>query len=53
MEAACRRALPGRHSYTTIRNILEKGLDMEPNPFEQKVKISIVHPNIRGEKYYS
>lgn len=52
LEAACRRALHfGAYSYTSIKSILEKGLDQQPLE-EAPVAESPVHDNLRGSQYY-
>lgn len=49
---ACGRALCyGDYKYSTIKNILDKGLDKEPVQLEISCSIP-AHENIRGEQYY-
>jgi transposase len=53
LEAACRRAVAlGAYSYTSIRSILEKGLDSQPLPDESKQSVIEEHEHIRGKGYY-
>lgn len=50
---ACKRALDyDAISYSSIKNILEKGLDKEEQPDSFNVSVSN-HDNIRGSKYYA
>lgn len=49
---ACSRALCYEdHKYSTVKKILDKGLDKEPIQLEIPCSIP-THENIRGEKYY-
>jgi hypothetical protein len=51
LEAACSRALQGsRVNYTMIKNILEVGLDKQPDRLEDRPLPS--HDNIRGKDHY-
>jgi len=51
LEAACSRALQGsRINYTMIKNILEAGLDKQPDRLEDRPLPS--HDNIRGKDHY-
>ena len=53
LEAACRRAVAlGAYSYQSIRSILEKGLDSQPNPDALKQPVIEDHEHIRGKAYY-
>ena len=54
IEAACKRALTGQHySYTTINNILIKGLDTMETDAEQLVLFQMPkHDNVRGSDAY-
>lgn len=52
LEAACRRALHHQTgSYQSIKSILEKRLDQQPEQVELPLK-SPVHENVRGQAYY-
>jgi transposase len=52
VEAACARALEiGAFSYRSVKSILEKGLDQVPLQ-KPSTTTSIIHPNIRGARYY-
>ena len=52
VEAACNRALDiGARTYGSVRSILDNRLDQTPAP-PQAAEQSIVHPNIRGSRYY-
>jgi transposase len=55
VEAASQRALAiGGTSYTSLKSILAKGLDSQPLPRQISApKASVIHPNIRGNKYYN
>ncbi len=51
---ACKRALYYQNfNYLTVKNILEKELDLEPfeDPFPEQMTLSF-HENIRGKEYY-
>jgi len=56
LEEACKRALAndsgGIYSYKTVKNILEKNLDVTPLP-RPDLRSAGHHENIRGEQYYS
>ncbi len=54
LEAACRRALHlGATTYTSLRSMLEKGLDQQPRPpIAAESGEPIAHGNIRGPEYY-
>ena len=53
LEAACARALRhGACSYQSIKSILEKGLDRQPEEPELPLH-SPSHENVRGEGYYA
>lgn len=53
MEAAAQRALVcGIHSYTSIKSMLEKGLDQRPYVVRPEYK-PIVHENVRGADYFT
>ena len=54
LEAACRRALHlGATTYTSLRSMLEKGLDQQPlHPIAAESGEPIAHGNIRGPAYY-
>ncbi len=54
LEAACRRALHlGATTYTSLRSMLEKGLDQQPlPPIAAESGEPIAHGNIRGPEYY-
>lgn len=54
LEAACARALGIRAlSYTSVRSILEKGLDRLPLPFSEPLVPPVLHENLRGAAYFS
>jgi transposase len=53
LEAACARALLfGTCSYRSIKSILEKGLDRQPQEAELPLS-SPTHENVRGQRYYA
>lgn len=54
LEAACNRGLlTGATSYTSIKSILNTGLDQRPLPAaEPASQLRIVHRNIRGADYF-
>jgi len=53
VEAGSQRALAiGGISYTSLKSILVNGLDSKPLPVQTEVKPGVVHPNLRGKKYY-
>jgi len=54
LEAACNRALvTGATSYTSIKSILNTGLDQRPlPPPESASQLRILHHNLRGAKYF-
>ena len=53
MEAACARALAvGALSYRSVDSILKAGLDRAPLPEPAPVRVTRVHPNVRGPGYY-
>jgi transposase len=53
LEAACKRALTLRsYSYKSVASILRSGLDKEPLPADQEPTEGLIHPNIRGQRYY-
>lgn len=52
LEAACARALEiGAHSYTSVKSILKNNLDRR-RPAAATDGPEIVHPNIRGPRYF-
>ncbi len=52
IEKACRRAmLMDAWRYKTVQKILEKGLDLQPEPAMQ-THLDLQHENIRGGSYY-
>lgn len=55
LEKACIRALYfGNYGYRTIKNILQKNLDLQPLPKEFEFEYLIgEHENIRGSSYYN
>jgi transposase len=55
LEAACNRGLvTGAKSYTSIKSILNTGLDRRPIPAaEPASQLRIQHQNIRGANYFS
>jgi transposase len=54
LEAACARALAIQSpSYSSVKSILEKGLENQPLPKTAENTTIIEHPNIRGPEYYS
>ena len=55
LEAACRRAVAVRaRSYRHVQSILQHGLDRLPLEEETEAQetLPLVHPNVRGGKYY-
>ena len=53
VEAACARALAvGALSYRSVDSILRAGLDRAPLPEPAPVRVTRVHPNVRGPGYY-
>jgi transposase len=55
LERACRRALQLQgYSYSSIRSILERGLDGQPLPEDTppQESLPVLHTNIRGKHYY-
>ena len=54
VEAGSKRALAiGGISYTSLKSILVNGLDSKPLPAQIQAQPFIVHPNIRGTKYFN
>ncbi len=51
LEAACKRALMGKATYTMIKDILERGLDKAPVQADLFEPIPL-HENIRGPEFY-
>jgi transposase len=50
---ACRRALDyGSYYYKTVKNILERGIDLQQDLFHKSNQTTPDHNNIRGSKYY-
>ncbi len=53
LEAACARALAmGSPRYSTVRRILERGLERLPTEMDAGPPVSVQHDNIRGADYY-
>ncbi len=53
IEAACRRASAlNAYSYTSVRSILEHGLDRQPLPTDKPQHHRRQHRNVRGGDYY-
>jgi transposase len=53
LEAACARGLEiGARSYGSIASILQHGLDRQPPPRPAEEGLPLLHPNIRGPRYY-
>lgn len=55
LEAACARGLDiGARSYGSIASILQHGLDRQPapRPARGSEELPLLHPNIRGSRYY-
>ena len=53
MESAAQRALLlGSFSYSSMKSILEKGLDQRPYVVSPK-QAPILHENLRGASYYN
>lgn len=53
LEAACARALRlGALSYTSLRSMLQRGLDSHPIPPEPGPLPALEHDNLRGPEYY-
>lgn len=54
VEAACARGLEiGARSYGSVQSILQHGLDRQPPAAaERSGELPLLHPNIRGSRYY-
>ena len=53
LEAACRRAIEiGANRLSSVRSILEKGLDQQPQSETTQQEAAFDHPNVRGSNYY-
>lgn len=53
LEAACERAAKAQaFAYKSIKSILDKGLDRQPDPDASADRVPIAHENIRGPAYY-
>ena len=53
LEAACARALDiGASSLTSVRSILNTGLDRQRPPEADFQEAAFHHPNVRGSSYY-
>jgi transposase len=54
VEAACARGLEiGARSYGSVQSILQHGLDRQPPAAaERPGELPLLHPNIRGSRYY-
>jgi transposase len=54
VEAACARGLQiGARSYGSVPSILQHGLDRQsPAAAERNGELPLLHPNIRGSRYY-
>jgi len=53
VEAAATRAIDiGTLSYGSVRSILDNNLDRHADQERQARSTSILHPNIRGPRYY-
>ena len=53
VEAACARGLEiGARSYGSVQSILRHGLDQRPRAPTRADELPLVHPNIRGSRYY-
>jgi transposase len=53
LEAACHRALRlGAVSYTSLRSMLQRGLESQPIPEVPEPLPSLDHDNVRGAAYY-
>jgi hypothetical protein len=53
IESACGRANKGKISYGSLKQILEKKLDLIPFPEPMELPFDIKHDNIRGPEAYS
>lgn len=54
LEAAAARAMViGAHSYSSVKSILEKGLDRAPLEAHPSAAPPAEHPNLRGPDYYA
>ena len=54
LEAAAERALDiGALGYGSVKSILDTGLDRRPAPTRAADRTPILHPNIRGPRYYN
>jgi hypothetical protein len=50
---ACRRALDYEsYYYKTVKNILERGIDLQQDLFHRSNQTTPEHKNIRGSNYY-
>jgi transposase len=54
VEAACARGLEiGARAYGSVQSILQHGLDRQPPPSpDRSDELPLLHPNIRGSRYY-
>jgi len=53
LEAACRRALRlGAVSYTSLKSMLQRGLESQPLPEAPEPIPPLAHDNVRGATYY-
>jgi transposase len=53
VEAACARGLEiGARSYGSVQSILQHGLDRQPPRTPGQASEPLLHPNIRGSRYY-
>ena len=53
VEAAATRALDiGARTYGSVRSILDNNLDRHPDRPRGPDGVTILHPNIRGPRYY-
>jgi hypothetical protein len=53
LNSACRRALEYESFYyKTVKNILERGIDLQEELFASSTQTTPEHENIRGSNYY-
>jgi transposase len=53
LESACNRALHGKVSYRSLKNILEMKQDLQPLPESNEIPFENKHDNIRGPEAYA
>ena len=54
LDAAAKRAIEiGARTYGSVKSILANNLDRRPSPKRSADDAPILHPNIRGPRYYN